>query len=75
MENKDKPAFPEPYINDPNLALSIMPGLTKREYFAAIAITGVVYNSSSDPGQVARSIELALIYADELLKQLEDGKH
>lgn len=45
MNNGDKSAYPEPYINDPNLALSIQPGITKRELFAAMAMQGLLSNS------------------------------
>lgn len=47
-------------------------GLTKREYFAAMAMQGII---SSHPDQIHNSyqgISLALTWADELLKQLEE---
>jgi hypothetical protein len=46
-------------------------GLTKREYFAAMAMQGMTHRPSGDPVQITRDIELALMYADELLKQFE----
>jgi hypothetical protein len=65
--NANEPAFPEPYINDPHLALSLKPGLTKREYFAAMALMGMD-QGYSDPKQAA---EMSIRFADEFLKQLE----
>lgn len=69
MKNKDKSAFPLPRPVD-----EIMPntGLTKREYFAAMAMQGLCANSI--PGEYHRPKELAceaLEFADELIKQLD----
>jgi hypothetical protein len=71
--NSDQPAFPDPMRaaaqsenNQYPHALSI--GLTKREYFAAMAMQGFIMVGRSGNYLVARD---AIFYADELLKQLE----
>jgi hypothetical protein len=87
MENKDKPAFgfvdnrsnSYEYCNGVPFNEGIYYGLTKREYFAGLAMQGWLAThfrsdhhgfDSSDKDKIAKwSIELA----DELLKQLENG--
>tara|TARA_R110000868_G_C10522054_1_gene733183 strand:- start:294 stop:572 length:279 start_codon:yes stop_codon:yes gene_type:complete len=91
MENSEQPINPqsENWQNDMEKHLS-MPekygnpslsgiGLTKREYFAGIAMQGLLgnflenghyYNSSHTP----MVSEIAVKCADELLKELENGK-
>ena len=64
-ENKDKSAFP--YVLDWSMHED---GFTKREYFAAMAMQGLLANAeygSSASSEIAR---LAIGQADELLKQL-----
>jgi len=39
-------AFPEPFVNDPNLAISNTPGMTLRDYFAAKAMQGFLTNNN-----------------------------
>lgn len=65
--NSKEPAFPEPFINDPDYSLSIKSGLTKREYFAGMVLAGMAHGYS-DAKQAA---EMSVRFADELLKQLE----
>lgn len=76
MKNEDKPINPIPEHFDKYQNENI--GLTKREYFAGLAMQGLLSNSYSngfsqplseyDSKSIAKfSIE----YADELLKQLE----
>lgn len=48
-------------------------GLTKREYFAGLALQGLLACHNIDATGI-QIVELSLKYADELLKQLEDGK-
>lgn len=54
------------------------PGLTKREYFAAMALQGLVSGIFSQDGRNIRGYtteaiaEHALIQADELIKQLNE---
>lgn len=69
MNQANEPAFPEPYINDPALRLSTKPGLTKREYFAAMAMAKMADFGSWNIREevIKRSID----FADELIKQLE----
>lgn len=84
MRNGDKPAYPifdsegkptfESFAKvDPQFAT----GLTKREYFAAMAMQGLIA-SCANPGALASNLAAypkipteAIEYADELLKQLE----
>jgi hypothetical protein len=71
--NSDQPAFPDPmraaeqseYNQYPH-ALSI--GLTKREYFAVMAMQGPICSGSIGLNQTCK---FSIQYADELLKQLE----
>lgn len=74
MNNSEQPAFPL----DPGKMPGANTGLTKREYFAAMAMQGIISapmdkqlgdNQLGDrPDKVA---ELAVHYAYQLLKQLE----
>jgi hypothetical protein len=82
MKNSEQPIYPqsENWQNDMEKHTS-MPekysspsmygiGLTKREYFAALAMQGLLANSSNSiyPTEVAQD---SLIYADALLAELE----
>ena len=78
MKNADKPINPV-LTQSPSLQNDTSLGLTKREYFAGLAMQGLLSNSYSngfsqplseyDSKSIAKfSIE----YADELLKQLEN---
>ena len=64
MKNSEKPAYP--IQTDRELNYDDANGLTKREYFAAMAMQGLLA-SGARLNVDERSIE----YADELLKQLE----
>jgi flagellar hook-length control protein FliK len=72
MKNSEQPAFP--YARDIDKFPLEQGGLTKREYFAAMAMQGLV----SDPETIKTSgsakdlVEMALELSDELLKQLEN---
>jgi len=68
MKNSKLPAFPV------NASIPMHEGLTKREYFAGLAMSGILsrsgnWNQVDDFGFVARE---ALIHADNLLKELEE---
>ena len=73
MKNADKPINPV-LTQNPSLI-----GLTKREYFAGLAMQGLLANSyggmtsggsrTFSPNEISK---LAVIHADELLKQLEN---
>ena len=62
MKNSDMPAFPV----DTNMCGQL--GITKREYFALMAMQGMLSNRIS--GEIEISY-MSIKYADELLKQLE----
>lgn len=81
MKNADKPI--NPIVNDAgfcssefSISKSCLIGLTKREYFAAMAMQGLLsnyiyhghYGNSKNIPMVA---EIAVQQADELLKQLD----
>jgi hypothetical protein len=87
MENGKQPINPQMYtkngdgendfipLNDgeePFVFAKKMGGLTKREYFAAMAMQGLLASTS---GQVNEqwTAESSVILADELLKQLENN--
>ncbi len=71
MENKYLPAFPTQ-----NSDRGIEKGLTKREYFAGLAMQSMLscgyseFNTTNEK----RIAEIAISQADELLKQLNNGK-
>lgn len=68
MENGNKPIHPIEDFNKDSF------GLTKREYFAGLAMQGLCVNKKTSEikqGECVDIAELSLIIADELLKQLE----
>lgn len=71
MKNADRPVYPLPLqageSADSITTLSNVDGLTKREYFAAMAMQGMLANQY-DPDLLPVR---ALKYADALLKELE----
>lgn len=67
-ENSNQPAFP---------IIGEAPGLTKREYFAAMFLQGILANSykESDSGRwMEISTEHSIKLADTLLEQLSKSK-
>ena len=67
MKNSDKPAYPVKIASE---MLSEINGLTKREYFAAMAMQGICSHNLanwSNGDIVINAVDIA----DELLKQLE----
>lgn len=72
MENGKQQAFPFTIEDTGNPSVTSL-GLTKREYFAAMAMQGILSNhmliDSSEWDWVAKN---AVKQADELLKQLSD---
>lgn len=65
---KTDPAFPVRNSNE------FMSGLTKREYFAAMAMNGIMANLRTSPLEdlhFSNIAEDAIRIADELLKKLE----
>lgn len=63
MENKDSPAHPHYY--------GVEIGLTKREYFAALALQGIIANQSYNDVTTKNICRDAIDFADNLLKELE----
>lgn len=82
MSNADKPAYPIHGGNtgdDPRNKI-LSGGLTKREYFAAMAMQGLVnregwaerFNNENGDSSLMDTLAIASVrMADELLKQLE----
>lgn len=73
MNNAEEKAFP---LISPD-GMAVNQGLSKREYFAAMAMQG--FMSVSDKGSfstveecIEKAIELSIKSADELLKQLDN---
>lgn len=65
-------AFPKPYVNDPHLAITTTPGMSKRFYAACAAVSGIMANSNAIPFHDVHFksiVEDAYKIADELLKQ------
>ena len=63
---KQKNAYPSK-----GMSFADQKGLTKREYFAAMAMQGLMakLNETDTPKEIA---QVSIILADELLKQLEE---
>lgn len=66
MENKDKSCFPVGDVRNEHNT-----GLTKREYFAGLAMQGLLANSKYD-ADYHWVCDRAIKYADELLNQLNE---
>lgn len=74
MKNADKPAYPVHgggYYDDDPRNHTIGGGLTKREYFAAMAMQGMLASLSGISSDYSQIAHMAIEQADELLKQLE----
>lgn len=72
MKNADRPAFTESVEIDPNDIRERFTGLTKREYFAALAMQGLLANKRYGRHYTTQEVvESSVIISDELLKQLE----
>jgi len=65
MTNSTRQAFPLPSTD-----AEIYPGLNKREYFAIMAMQGLIANNP-ERTHLATACD-AIMYADELLRQLEE---
>lgn len=73
MSNKDEPAFPVQSFTIQNGEIVWgEPGLTKREWFAGMALQGLLANPGIDSDQEGLPVE-AVQYADALLAALEKG--
>ena len=80
MKNADKPTYPLEFKKEGSYNTEGWSnGLTKREYFAGLAMQGLLANCNGgmtsggsytfSPNGIS---ELAILHADELLKQLEE---
>lgn len=71
MENSKETAFP--MVVDATKHTEWHSGLTKREYFAAVAMQGLLANSNETIVNLmdSQKAEYAIIMSDKLLKQLE----
>lgn len=67
MKNSEQPAFP--LITRGG---AIQDGLTKREYFAAMALNGYISAGNQGMPEPEQLAAYAISAADELLKQLEN---
>lgn len=70
MNNSDKPAFPAVNDSSTDAQSFYEPGLTKREYFAAIAMQGLIIAHSAQSNTQSVDVALAIEWADELLNAL-----
>jgi hypothetical protein len=68
METKaNEPAYP-------NIQLPSLKGLTKREYFAAMALQGIIANKDGLDIKIERIVESAVDTADALIEELNKTK-
>jgi hypothetical protein len=79
MENKEtnpnEPAFSKPAFYHPDGGLdSPNTGLTKREYFAAKAMQGIIANKDGLDIKIERIVESAVDIADALIEELNKTK-
>jgi len=68
MENSKQSAFPRGFQDNQPLQTF---GLTKREYFAGLAMQGLMANPHAIEWSEKQICMFSLTHADELLKQLE----
>lgn len=69
--HKEDPAFPTDYWMDENQTGTV-PGLTKREYFAAMALQGLLANSALTD-TIADNATIAIQAADALIAKLNQA--
>ena len=65
MANAEKATFPMDFTSPTR---GNQTGLTKREYFAGLALQGILASKITDAQDVAKK---AIVYAEALLKELE----
>lgn len=65
MNNADKPAMPNYHPDGVEYG---SPGLTKREYFAAMAMQGLMTKQGVNREMI---VQMAISHADAMLKELE----
>jgi hypothetical protein len=66
MNNSDQPIYP---INEDDKVGCL--GLTKREYFAAMAMQGLLAADTDFMMKMEYTVECAVSHADALLKEIE----
>lgn len=76
QNNSNYSAYPQVAFDDrgalTTLGMQEFQGLTKREYFAGLAMQGLCsYNGTMNEHNVESTIRRSIEIADELLKQLE----
>ena len=74
MKNADKPINPLEIEKYPNNGIIKFLGLTKREYFAGLAMQGMLANSSLNNLKEETVAEISVLCADKLLENLENTK-
>jgi hypothetical protein len=68
METKaNEPAYP-------NIQVASLKGLTKREYFSAMAMQGIIANKDGLDIKIERIVESAVDTADALIEELNKTK-
>ena len=68
METKaNEPAYP-------NIQIPLLKELTKREYFAAMALQGIIANKDGLDIKIERIVESAVDTADALIEELNKTK-
>jgi hypothetical protein len=73
--NGNEPAFSKAAYNDPYFGLDASnEGLTKREYFAAIAMQGIITNKDGLDIKIEYIVESAVDAADALIEELSKTK-
>jgi hypothetical protein len=73
--NPNEPAFSKPAFYHPDGGLdSPNTGLTKREYFAAKAMQGIIANKDGLDIKIERIVESAVDIADALIEELNKTK-
>ena len=79
MKNADKPTYPLEFKKEGSYNTEGWSnGLTKREYFAGLAMQGLISSFTEKVSysgwvtEIEETIKCAIYYADELLKQLEN---
>jgi len=78
MENNkthsDSPAFSKAAFYHPDGAIDLPNnGLTKREYFASMAMQGIISNKDGLDIKIERIVESAVDTADALIEELSHG--
>ena len=71
MSKADEPAFPGKRLDNRAGEIHFLPGLTKREYFAAMAMQGIIQNPGSGSVSLIGIARDAVRQADALIAELE----